>query len=134
MSCGTPVAPFILVHPGVHFKAVEGDTLAADANFNQSRAHLPVKAIAVHAQVAGGVAESDQAGLDLHCLPPQVNRGYLLADMTQLPADGQARQLICLLLRRAQCLFAGATAMGGGPAGEFQVALLCIGVAQAVHF
>ncbi len=91
MSCGTPVAPFILVHPGVHFKAVEGDTLAADAKFGQGRAYLVVEAVAVHAQVVGGIAESDQAGLDLHGLSPQVNRGNLLADMTQLPADGQAR-------------------------------------------
>ena len=91
MSCGTPVAPFILVHPSVHFKAVEGDTLAADANFSQSRAQLPVKAIAVHAQIVGGVAEPDQTGLDLHRLSPQVDRGYLLPDMAQLPADGQAR-------------------------------------------
>lgn len=72
MSCGTPVAPFILVHPGVHFKAVEGDTLAADAKFSQGRAHLPVKAVSVHPQVVGRVAESDQAGLDLEgLLPPQ---------------------------------------------------------------
>lgn len=91
MSCGTPVAPFILVHPGVHFKAVEGDTLGADAKFRQGRAYLVVKAVAVHAQVVGGVAESDQAGLDLHRLSPQVDRGYLLPDMAQLPADGQAR-------------------------------------------
>ncbi|MEQ9564316.1 MAG: hypothetical protein RLN85_00545 [Pseudomonadales bacterium] len=62
MSCGTPVAPFIVVYPGVHFKAVEGYTLAADAKFGQGRAHLVVKAVAVHAQVVGGVAESDQPG------------------------------------------------------------------------
>ena len=134
MSCGTPVAPFILVHPSVHFKAVEGDTLAADAKLCQGRAHLTVKAVAVHAQVVGGVAESDQAGLDLHRLSPQVHCGYLLPDMAQLPADGQACQLIGLSLGRGQLLFARSAAMGGRPAGEFQVALLGIVMAQAVHF
>jgi hypothetical protein len=62
-----------LVHPRVHFKAVKGNALAADAEFRQGRAHFPVKAVAVHAQVVGGVSEPDQAGLDLHRLSPQVN-------------------------------------------------------------
>jgi len=48
-----------VVHPGIHFKAVEGDTLSADTEFGQGGAHLPVEAVAVHAQVGGGVAEAD---------------------------------------------------------------------------
>jgi len=111
MSCGTPVAPFIVVHPRVHFKAVEGNTLAADAELRQGRAHLPVKAIAIHPQVVGSVAESDQAGLDLHRLSPQVHRGNLFPDMAQLLADRQARLLIRLLLCRGKILLAGPAAM-----------------------
>jgi len=58
MSCGTPVAPFILVYPGVHFKAVESDALLPDANLGEGRANLPVKAVAVHAQVGGRIAQA----------------------------------------------------------------------------
>ncbi len=54
--------------------------------------------------------------------------------MPQLPADGHAGLLIRLLLRRGQVLLAGPAGMRRGPAGEFQVALLGIGMAQAVHF
>jgi|TARA_R110000787_G_scaffold95750_1_gene198905 hypothetical protein len=60
-----------VVHPGIHFKAVEGDALSADGNFGQGWAHLPVKAVAVHAQVDRGVAKAYQAGLDLHRYRPR---------------------------------------------------------------
>ena len=60
-----------MVHPGIHFKAVEGDTLPANSEFGQGRAHFPVEAVAVHAQVGRGVAKSDQAGLDLHGYLPR---------------------------------------------------------------
>jgi hypothetical protein len=62
-----------VVHPGIHFKAVEGDTLPADSEFGQAGAYLPVKAVAVHAQVSRGIAEADQARLDMHCLSTQVH-------------------------------------------------------------
>ena len=55
-----------MVHPGIHFKAVEGDTLPADPELGQGGAHLPVESITVHAQIGRGIAESDQARLDLH--------------------------------------------------------------------
>ena len=80
-----------MVHPGVHFKAVEGDALPADAELGEGRAHLPVKAVAVHTQVGRGVAEADQAGLDLHRLP--ANPGFkaalmaVFADLFQLVAQ-----------------------------------------------
>jgi len=60
-----------VVHPGIHFKAVEGDALAADTKFGQGGADFPVKAVAVHAQVGWGVAEADQSGLDLHGYRPR---------------------------------------------------------------
>jgi len=45
-----------VVYPGIHFKAVESDALAADPELGQGRAHLPVKAVAIHAQVGRGIA------------------------------------------------------------------------------
>jgi hypothetical protein len=60
-----------VVHPGIHFKAIEGDALPADSNFGQGAAHFPVKAVGVHAQVGGRVAEADQSGLDLHGYRPR---------------------------------------------------------------
>ena len=87
-----------MVHPGIHFKAVEGDALPADTELGQGRAHLPVKAVAVHAQVGRGIAEADQAGLDLHRLSAHVDSSDLFSDMAQLGADGQAGLLIGLRL------------------------------------
>ena len=55
-----------MVHPGIHFKAIEGDTLPANAELGQFRAYIPVKAVAVHAQIGWGITESDQSGLDTH--------------------------------------------------------------------
>ena len=123
-----------MVHPGIHFKAVEDDTLPADPELGQGRAHLPVKPVAVHAKVGGGITESDQARLDLHLLPAQVDRGDLFPHMAQLLADGQPGMLICRLLRPGQILFSRSARMGRCPTGELQVSLLGIGVAQAVHF
>ena len=90
-----------MVHPGIHFKAVEGDSLPADSEFGQGGPHFLVKAVAVHAQVGRGIAKSDQAGLDLHRLSSQVDRGNLFPDMAQLLADGQSGPLISLLLRQS---------------------------------
>ena len=65
-----------MIYPGVEFKSVEGDALFTDADFNEIRPNLGVKAVAVHAQVAGCVAEADQSRRDtavlfhkgLHCV------------------------------------------------------------------
>ena len=53
-----------MIYPGVEFKSVEGDALFADADFNEIRPHLGVEAVAVHAQVAGRIAEADQSWCD----------------------------------------------------------------------
>ena len=87
-----------MVHPGIHFKAVEGDTLAADTEFGQGGAYLLVKAVAVHTQVGRGIAESDQAGLDLHALSAYVHSSYLGSDMAYFSTDGQAGLLVDLTL------------------------------------
>jgi hypothetical protein len=53
-----------LIHPGIQFKAIEGNALFPDANFNEIRPYLGVKAVAVHTQVTGCVAEANQPGRD----------------------------------------------------------------------
>lgn len=52
----------MLLHPGVEFKPVEGDALGANGDFGDMGADFGVEAVAVHAQVARGVAEADQPG------------------------------------------------------------------------
>jgi hypothetical protein len=63
---GTPVAPFIFVGPGVQFKPVEGDALNANGDLGQEGADLGVEAIAVHAEVARRVAETEESRRDRH--------------------------------------------------------------------
>jgi len=123
-----------VVHPGIHFKAVEGDTLPADPELGQGGAHLTVKAVAVHAQVSRGITESDQARLDMHCLSTQIHGGNLFALVAQLLADLEARLLVDLPLCPDQLRFTRATCMGRGPACEFLIPLLGVGMAQAMHF
>jgi hypothetical protein len=50
-----------LIHPGIQFKAIEGNALFPDANFNEIRPYLGVKAVSVHAQIGGRVPEADQS-------------------------------------------------------------------------
>jgi len=57
-----------LVYPGIQFKAIKGNTLLSDANFNEIRPYLGVKAVPVHAQVAGRVPEAEQARKEKFCL------------------------------------------------------------------
>ena len=53
-----------MIHPGVQFKSVEGDALFTDADFGQIRPYYGVEAIAIHAEVARGVAQPDEAWLE----------------------------------------------------------------------
>jgi hypothetical protein len=48
----------MVVDPGIEFKPVEGDALGADRDFREVRPDLGVEAVAVHADVAGSVAEA----------------------------------------------------------------------------
>ncbi len=52
----------ILLRPRIQFKAIEGDALDADADLGQPRADVAIEAIAVHSEVAGRVAEAEEAG------------------------------------------------------------------------
>ena len=56
-----PVAALIVVRPCIEVNAVEGDSLDADAESDDAGAHLAVEAVLVHAEVAGGVAQADEA-------------------------------------------------------------------------
>jgi len=40
-----------MIHPGVQIKAVEGNALFADLNFNEIRTNLGVKAVPVHPKI-----------------------------------------------------------------------------------
>jgi hypothetical protein len=62
MRGGTPVAGFILIHPGVQIKSVEGDTLLTDRDFSQIGPDFGLEAVPVHTQVMRRVPEADQAG------------------------------------------------------------------------
>jgi hypothetical protein len=57
-----PVAALIVVRPRIEVNAIEGDSLNADAQTENVRAHFPVEAVLVHAEIGGGVAHSDEAG------------------------------------------------------------------------
>jgi hypothetical protein len=50
-----------VVYPGIQFKAIKGNTLLSDANFNEIRPHLGVEAVPVHAQIERRVPETDQS-------------------------------------------------------------------------
>jgi len=57
-STGTPVAGDIVLHPGVQFKPVEGDTLPTDGNVGETRPDLAIEAVAVHAEIGWRVAKT----------------------------------------------------------------------------
>ena len=56
-----PVAALIVVRPCIEVNAIEGDSLNADAEGKDARAHFAVEAVLVHAEVGGCVAQSDEA-------------------------------------------------------------------------
>ena len=57
-----PVAALIVVRARIEVNAVEGDSLDTDAKGDDARAHFPVEAVLVHAEIGGGVAHTDEAG------------------------------------------------------------------------
>jgi hypothetical protein len=56
-----PVAALIVVRPCIEVNAVEGDSLNADAEGEDAGAHFAVEAVFVHAEIGGGVAQSNKA-------------------------------------------------------------------------
>jgi hypothetical protein len=66
-----PVAALIVVRPRIEVNAVEGDSLDADAQGEDARPHFAIEAVLVHAEVGGGVAQSDETwrrGVRLRCV------------------------------------------------------------------
>jgi len=53
-----------LVYPGIKIKAIKGNTLLTDANFNDIRSDLGVKTVPVHAQIGWCVPEAEQSWCD----------------------------------------------------------------------
>jgi len=56
---GTPVAALIVLNPCVQFKAVESNPLTSDAELSEAGSDFAVEAVAVHAEIARGVAEAE---------------------------------------------------------------------------
>jgi len=56
----------MLLCPRVQFKPVESHALGADRDLGEIAADLGVEAVAVHAEVGRRVAETNEAGEDLH--------------------------------------------------------------------
>jgi hypothetical protein len=49
-----------LVHPAVQIKAIKGNTLSTDRNFNEIRTDLRVESIPVHAQIERRIPQPDK--------------------------------------------------------------------------
>ena len=56
----------MVLGPGVEVNPVKGDAMRANGNFRDDAAHVAFEAIAIHAKVARGVAQADQAGREGH--------------------------------------------------------------------
>ena len=52
-----PVAALIIVRPGIEVKAIKSDSLCADGDRKQARAHVAIEAVFVHAEIRGCVAQ-----------------------------------------------------------------------------
>ena len=52
---------FILLHPGVQFKSVEGDALFADRDLCEVGPDFSIEAISVHAEIEWRISKPDQS-------------------------------------------------------------------------
>jgi hypothetical protein len=59
------VAALIFLGGGLHFKAVEGESLLAYSDGGELRPDIPIEAVLVHAEVAGGIAKPDESRQDV---------------------------------------------------------------------
>lgn len=51
---------FMLLRPGIEFKAVKGDAVLTDWNFCQIGPHGRIEEIPIHAEVGGGIAQPQE--------------------------------------------------------------------------
>jgi len=56
-----PVAPDILLRPGIQFKSVKSNSLHANANVRERRTYLPIEAVLVHSQVSRRISEAHES-------------------------------------------------------------------------
>jgi len=56
---GTPVAGFILIHPGIEIKSIEGHPLHPHADLDDIGTDLRVEAILIHSEVVGRIPQAD---------------------------------------------------------------------------
>ena len=56
-----PVASEIILRPGIEFKPIERDSLGADRHEFKPRTYLAVETVFVHAEIAGRIAQADEA-------------------------------------------------------------------------
>jgi len=56
---GTPVAGFILIHPGIEIKSIEGYPLLPHADLDDVWTDLGVEAVLVHTEVEGRIPQPD---------------------------------------------------------------------------
>ena len=56
-----PVAALIVVGPGIEVKTVESDSLRTNGDYGEARTNVAIEAIFIHAEIRGGVAQSDEA-------------------------------------------------------------------------
>ena len=83
-----------MVNPGVEFKVVECHALAADRDLGEMRADLRVEAIAVHAEVAWRVTQTEQPGRQ--CERTKVIANHGVEDVvSQAAAEGELRIRRC---------------------------------------
>jgi hypothetical protein len=61
---GTPVAGFILIHPGIEIKSIEGYPLLPHADLDHVGTDLGVEAVLVHPEIEGRVPQPYQSGND----------------------------------------------------------------------
>lgn len=71
---GTPVAGFIILHPGIQFKSVECDPAATDRDLGEEGPYLGIEAITVHAEVKWCIAKANESRKELD----RQNRGGFL--------------------------------------------------------
>jgi hypothetical protein len=56
-----------LIYPGVKIKAIKGNTLFADWDFNEIRSDFRIKAVSIHAQIERRIPESDKPWSNALC-------------------------------------------------------------------
>lgn len=54
----------VVIHPGVDFVPIKGDASRANRHLGELGPHLLIEAVAIHAQIVGGIALANQAGED----------------------------------------------------------------------